>query len=118
MYRTALMILALMATLTSVQARALALGPDEFAVARQMTCVLAEVSLGYLSDEQYAARTEVLLEEYDAADSDVIYAKAIGYFDGLMFGIPASDEGQVNERLRSFVDSKSCSMSVGVNFSL
>ena len=92
----------------SSQASALAMGPDQFAAARQLTCVLAQETLGYLTEEQYAEETESVLDGYDQAESDVIYAKAIGYYDGLMFGLPDTEHGAVTARLQSFVNSQAC----------
>ncbi|MEQ9464999.1 MAG: hypothetical protein RJQ10_15155 [Haliea sp.] len=104
--------------ITSIQVQALALGPDDFAAAKRLSCVLAQDSLGYLSEDDYAALTDEVLEEYDAADGDVIYAKALGYFDGLMFGIPEQDAAGIQSRLRSFVDSQACTRVTGVSFTL
>jgi hypothetical protein len=87
---------------------ALAMGSADFAAARQLTCVLAQESLGYLDADEYAQQTAAVLGGFDQAESDVIYAKAIGYYDGLMFGVPASDQRSVNARLQEFVSSQSC----------
>lgn len=100
--------LGLLLVFGSTQAVALAMGPDEFAAARMLTCVLAQETLGYLSEQQYAEETEAVLQGFDQAESDVIYAKAIGYYDGLMFGLPASDQGAVNARLQSYINSQAC----------
>ncbi len=99
--------------LAGAQAQALALGPDEFAAARQLTCVLAQDSLGYLSEDDFVAMTDELLEDYDQVDGDVIYAKALGYFDGLMFGLPEGDASQINGRLHTFLESQACTQTVG-----
>jgi hypothetical protein len=69
------------------QATALSLGPEEFAASTQLTCVLAQESLGYLSEDEYGSLTHNVLADFDASESDAIYAKALGYIDGLMFGI-------------------------------
>ena len=98
--------------------QALALGPDEFAAARQLSCVLAQDSLGYLNESQYDEMVGDVLDGYDEVDGDVIYAKALGYFDGLMFGIPERDQRQINARLQSFVESQACTRIVGVSFEL
>jgi hypothetical protein len=98
--------------------QALALGPDEFAASRQLTCVLAQDSLGYLSESQYDEMVGDVLDSYDDVDGDVIYAKALGYFDGLMFGISERDQSQINVRLQSFVESQACTQIVGVNYQL
>ena len=47
----------------SSQASALSMGPDEFAAARMLTCVLAQDTLGYLDERQYAEETEVVLQD-------------------------------------------------------
>ncbi|MAL96622.1 MAG: hypothetical protein CME40_16235 [Haliea sp.] len=95
---------------------ALALGPDEFAAARRLTCVLAQDSLGYLSEHDYAELTEEVLGELEGASGDVVYAKALGYFDGLMFGISEQDDQAVARRLRSYLDSHACSSLTAVQF--
>lgn len=100
------------------RASALALGPDEFAAAKRLSCVLAQDSLGYLSEQDYEQLTEEVLGEFESAEGDVVYAKALGYFDGLMFGIAEQDSDGVRARLRSFVNSQACSMVVGVRYSL
>jgi hypothetical protein len=90
------------------EASALAMGPDEFAAARQLTCVLAQETLGYLDASEYADQTNSVLEDFDQAESDVIYAKAIGYYDGLMFGVEERDQRGINARLQAFVSSQAC----------
>ncbi len=112
------LLVATLLLITTSQVHALALGPDEFAAAKRLSCVLAQDSLGYLNDDDYAALTDDVLDEYDVADGDVIFAKALGYFDGLMFGIPEQDVDGIQARLRNFVDSQACSQVVGVSFTL
>ena len=107
----------LLAGLTA-RSHALAMGPDEFASARQLTCVLAQSALGYLSEEGYADGVDEVLSEYDDADSDVVFAKALGYYDGLMFGIAADDQRQIGSRLQSFVESQACTQVVKFTFEL
>ena len=97
----------------STQAHSLAMGPDEFVAARHLTCVLAQEALGYLSEDEYGAMTHDVLDGYDQAESDVIYAKALGYYDGLMFGLQADDELMINDRLQQYVESQSCRMYTG-----
>lgn len=103
---------------TATQVQALSLGPDEFAAAKRLTCVLAQESLGYLSDSDYQELTGDVLDDFEAEASDVVYAKALGYFDGLMFGIAEDDNRAVAGRLRSYLDSQACSSLVGVQFQL
>jgi hypothetical protein len=98
---------------TSLSAGALELGAEDFVAAREMTCVLAQESLGYLSEDEYAAMADTVLEDYDQGQADVIYAQALGYFDGLMFGLPESDERQVGARLQEFVASAACTRLTG-----
>ncbi|GAB5451684.1 MAG: hypothetical protein Hals2KO_20120 [Halioglobus sp.] len=88
-------------------AAALSMAPEEFAAARQLACVLAEQSLGQLNEDEYGARTHTLLEGFEASERDSILAKAIGYYDGLMFDI-AEEENAVNHRLEDFVASNTC----------
>lgn len=99
----------------SVQARSLAMGPEEFAASGRLACVLAEESLGYLSKSEYGDLAEQVLEGFDQQETDAIYAKALGYYDGLMFGIPSGDQQQVYARLRNFVSSETCAFSAPVN---
>ncbi len=87
---------------------ALSLAPDEFRASRQMACVLAEQSLGYLSEEDYGARTHSVLDGFEEDERSNILAKALGYYDGLMFEIADDDTAAVNQRLAKFVASPSC----------
>lgn len=93
----------------SYQATALELAPEEFHASRQMACVLAAQSLGYLSEKEYGARTHTVLDDFDDGERDMILAKALGYYDGLMFEVDGANEQQVNERLAIFVESSTCS---------
>ena len=106
MRRLTVMIAAL-ALAIAQQAAALSLAPEEFHASRQMACVLAEQSLGQLSEEEYGARTHTVLDGFDDQERDNILAKALGYYDGLMFAIE-DDEAQVNRRLAVFVASDAC----------
>ena len=90
------------------QATALSLAPEEFVASRQLACVLAEQSLGYLSESEYGEKTHTVLDGFDDSERDNILAKALGYYDGLMFEVASE---QVNERLQTFVESKSCTAS-------
>ncbi|MAT93475.1 MAG: hypothetical protein CME59_12820 [Halioglobus sp.] len=88
-------------------ASALSLAPEEFAASRQMACVLARQSLGQLSDEEYGAMTHSLLDGFDEQERDSILAKALGYYDGLMFEVDDSNDA-VNLRLQDFLASNTC----------
>lgn len=97
----------------STAASALSLGAEDFVAARAMTCVLAQESLGYLSEDEFASMAESVLENYSQEFGDVIYAQALGYFDGLMFGLPADNAREVNARLREFLTSSACTRFTG-----
>ena len=90
------------------QVSALSVAPEEFFASRQMACVLAEESLGFLSEEEYGLRMHTILDGFDESERDSILAKAIGYYDGLMFEVAADDYQQVVQRLELFVASNTC----------
>ena len=98
----------LLAFSASSLTHALALGPKEFAAAEEVACVMAQDALGYLAEEDYNGLLDQVLSDFEAETGDVVYAKAVGYFDGLMFGIPESDQRLVQERLREFNASRAC----------
>lgn len=87
------------------QASALSLAPGEFVASRQLACVLAEQSLGYLSEVEYGEKTHTVLDGFDETERDNILAKALGYYDGLMFAVESE---QVDDRLETFIASDSC----------
>lgn len=93
---------------SATSASALELGPEDFVAARDMTCVLAQESLGYLSEDEFADMAEGVLDGYSQEEGDVVYAQALGYFDGLMFGLPASNERAISARLQEYVASSAC----------
>jgi len=108
----------LLSVLFAAGAQALALGPKEFAAAEEVACVMAQDALGYLSEEDYNGLIDDALSGFDLEAGDVVYAKAVGYFDGLMFGIPESDARLVQERLREFNASRACTRLVSSAFRL
>ncbi|MEM9256420.1 MAG: hypothetical protein AAGA91_13310 [Pseudomonadota bacterium] len=87
---------------------ALSLAPEEFQASRQMACVLAQQSLGQLSEEEYGARAHTLLEDFDEVERDNIISKALGYYDGLMFSISDDNTDAIHDRLQDFIDSSTC----------
>ena len=101
-------ILAVSLCLACQHAGALSLAPEQFQASRKLACVLAEESLGYLSQDEYGRRTHAVLDGFDESERDNVLAKALGYYDGLMFAVEADDVRQVNERLETFVASASC----------
>jgi len=108
----------LLSLLMPSTAQALALGPKEFAAAKNVACVMAQDSLGYLSADDFNDLVDQALSDFDDEDGDVVYAKAVGYFDGLMFGIPESDQRRVKQRLREFNSSRACTRLVSSNYRL
>jgi hypothetical protein len=101
-------IFSVLATLACQQASALSLAPEEFQASRKLACVLAEQSLGHLNEEEYGERTHTVLDGFNESERDNILAKALGYYDGLMFSIRPDDAQQVVARLENFVASESC----------
>ncbi len=89
--------------------QALSMAPEEFKASRQMACILAQQSLGQLSEEEYGELAHSVLDDFEEAEKDAIIAKALGYYDGLMFSIPGDDATGVNLRLEDFVSSPTCS---------
>ena len=87
---------------------ALSLAPEEFQASRKMACVLAQQSLGQLSEDEYGALTHSVLEDFDDVERSNILSKALGYYDGLMFSISEDDAMQISHRLTDFVSSSTC----------
>ncbi len=93
----------------SLQVGALSLAAQEFKASRLMACAMAQQALGQLSEEEYGAQALSVLDGFEDQERDNIIAKAIGYYDGLMFAIDESDRRAHDLRLRDFVASGSCS---------
>ena len=107
MFRAA--IIAIATTLfASLPAQALTLSSAELAAAQQLGCVLADDALGYLDENQFNARFDDVVESFSDEQVDVIYAKALGYIDGLLFGVPSGEGHVASRRLESFSNSESC----------
>jgi hypothetical protein len=87
---------------------ALSMAPEEFHASRQLACVLALESLGRLSEQEYSEKTHTLLDGYSEDERSTILAKAVGYYDGLMFSLPDNDANRIRMRLQDFVDSATC----------
>jgi hypothetical protein len=97
----------------ATQAPALSLAPEEFKASRELACVLAQQSLGHLSEDEYGAQAHTVLDGFDEAERDNILAQAVGYFGGLMFS-GADDNTKDNSknatlRLEDFIASSTCS---------
>ena len=118
MNRFVLLLITLAALLGAQQASALALGAAELRASQSLGCVLAEDALGYLSEEQFNDAFDAAVEGFADDAVDVIYAKALGYIDGLLFGLSAQDSSEAAQRLQSFSNSQACSRPVNVGVSL
>lgn len=105
----AALILGAFAGLSAAKSAALALAPEEFKASRQMACILAQQTLGQLSETEYGDLAHTVLDGFEATEQDTIIAKALGYYDGLMFSIPGDNADEVNLRLEDFVRSPTCS---------
>lgn len=103
------LLVAVMAATLAGKSMALALAPEEFQASRQLACILAQQSLGQLSEQEYGELTHSLLDDFEEAEQDTILAKALGYYDGLMFSIPGNDAAEIDLRLEDFVSSPTCS---------
>ena len=103
------LVLATFSCALALDAVALSLGAEEFRGAQQLTCVMAEDALGYIDSESYDERMGEILDRYDEGAADAVYAKALGYIEGLMFGVDEGDRGGQRDRYLSLFNSKSCS---------
>ena len=87
---------------------ALSFAPEEFQASRKLACVLAQQSLGQLSEDEYGERTHTLLDGFDEIERDNILAQALGYYGGLVFTTTSSDDTGVNLKLEDFLASSTC----------
>ncbi|CAA0125530.1 Uncharacterised protein [Halioglobus japonicus] len=87
---------------------ALSFAPEEFQTSRKLACVLAQQSLGQLSEDEYGERTHTLLDGFDEVERDNILAQALGYYGGLVFTTSSSDNALVNLKLEDFLASSTC----------
>jgi len=92
----------------SCAAQALTLSPAHLEAAQRLGCVLADDALGALSEDQFNQRFDSAVEGFSEGAVDVIYAKALGTIDGLLFGV-SSQGGEAARRLREFRRSQRCS---------
>jgi len=100
---------AVVALTAPFKATALALDAEEFKASRLMACTMAQQALGQLTEEEYGEQALNVLDGFEAGERDNIIAKALGYYDGLMFSIDEGDRSAHDLRLRDFVSSNSCS---------
>lgn len=92
----------------STQGAALSFSPDEFQASRKLACVLAQQSLGQLSEDEYGARTHTVLDGFDETERDHILAQAVGYFGGLLYSNATDEKASETVRLEEFVASSTC----------
>jgi len=102
-------IVALAVAIQASQAFSLALGTEEIETSRKMACVLAQQSLGQLTEDEYGEMTHTLLDGFDESERDNILAQAVGYYSGLTFSVEAAGPEQLNLKLEDFVASSTCS---------
>ena len=103
----------LLLALIAGPALALSLGTEEIETSRKMACVLAQQSLGQLSEQEYGALTHSLLDGFDETERDNILAQAVGYYGGLTFSANDARTDQVNLKLEAFIASSTCSEGFG-----
>lgn len=99
-------------TAVSMPLQALTLSADHLVAAESLSCVLAEDALGYLDEDQFNSRFDASVVGFDEQAVDIIYAKALGYIDGLLFGVSSQAQGEASKRLEAYSDSSRCSTSV------
>jgi len=90
------------------QSLGLAMDTKEIETSRKMACVLAQQSLGQLTEDEYGELTHTLLDGFDETERDNILAQAVGYYGGLTFSVEAAGPEQVNLKLEDFVASSTC----------
>jgi hypothetical protein len=93
----------------ATQGAALSMAPEQFAASRKLACVLAQQSLGQLSEEEYGNRAHTLLDGFDDKERDAVLAQAVGYYSGIMFSTTEVDARQTTLKLQDFVSSSTCS---------
>ncbi len=92
----------------SFSASALTLSSAELAASQLLGCVLADDALGYLTEDQFNDRFDETVEDFSDEQVDVIYAKALGYIDGLLFGVSSGDASEASRRLLTYSSSETC----------
>lgn len=98
--------------LAPLPVQALALGAVELQAARNLGCVLAEDALGYLSEDEFNDRFDAAVADAPEGQVDVIYAKALGYIDGLLFGVAPGQREEALRRLEAYSLSGACTRAV------
>ncbi len=111
MMRAQLFSLFALLLVASMPLQALTLSPDHLAAAESLSCVLAEDALGYLDEDQFNSRFDASVMGFNEQAVDVIYAKALGYIDGLLFGVSSEAADEASRRLEAYSDSSRCGAS-------
>jgi hypothetical protein len=93
---------------SSTQGFALSFAPEEFQASRKLACVLAQQSLGQLSEEEYGERAHTVLDGFDDVEKDNILAQAVGYYGGLVFSVADNDSIGVTLKLEDYLSSSTC----------
>ena len=101
-------LLSLAMAVFSLPSQALTLSSVELNAAAHLGCVLADDALGYLNEDQFNSRFDEAVGDLPDAQVDVIYAKALGYIDGLLFGLSSGEMDIANSRLESYSNSEAC----------
>ena len=103
----------------ATQSMALSLAPEEFKASRKMACVLAQQSLGQLSEDEYGEKANTLLDGFDETERNNILAQAVGYYGGLVYTSERPNAEKMHIRLEDFLASSTCSQDYRqVNLSL
>ena len=92
----------------ATQGVALSFAPEEFQASRKLACVLAQQSLGQLTEDEYGEKAHSLLDGFDETERDNILAQAVGYYGGLMFSSAENDPELVTFKLEDFLASSTC----------
>lgn len=93
----------------AAQSPALSLAPEEFKASRKMACVLAQQSLGRISEDEYGEKANTVLDGFDEAERNNILAQAVGYYGGLMFSSTDDNTAKAALRIENFLSSSTCS---------
>ena len=91
--------------------QALTLSGDHLVAAESLSCVLADDALGYLDEQQFNDRFDASVVGFDDQAVDIIYAKALGYIDGLLFGVSPEASEEASLRLEAYSQSSRCAAS-------
>ncbi|MCB1689764.1 MAG: hypothetical protein KDI33_14810 [Halioglobus sp.] len=98
----------------TAQGVALSFAPEEFQASRKLACVLAQQSLGQLSEAEYGEKTHTVLDGFDEVERDNILAQAVGYYGGLVFSAAGEDPASAGIsaagalKLQGFLASSTC----------